>query len=89
MKLAFELEVPDGAVDKSAEVDLVRAVKDQTALKLYSEQRITPGEAAKMLGQTRIELFDLLRSSGVGFLVVLDEADFDQLRRCPGNATYE
>jgi hypothetical protein len=48
MKLAFELDVPDGAVDKSAEAELVRSVKEQTVLKLYSEQRITTGEAAEM-----------------------------------------
>jgi len=81
MKLAFELEVPDGAVDKRAEADLVRSVKEQTVLKLYSEQRITTGEGAEMLGQTRIEFLDLLGSSGVGFLVELDEEDFEQLRR--------
>jgi hypothetical protein len=38
MKLVLELEVPDGAVDKSAEADLIGSVKEQTALKLYSEQ---------------------------------------------------
>ena len=81
MKLAFELEVPDGAVDKSTQTKLVRSVKEQTVLKLYSEQRVTTGEAAEMLGQTRIEFLDLLRSSGVGFLVDLDEEDFAQLRR--------
>jgi hypothetical protein len=32
MKLAFEIEVPDGAVDKSTEAELVRSVKEQTVL---------------------------------------------------------
>ena len=81
MKLAFELELPDGAVDKTAEADLVRSVKEQTVLKLYAEQRITTGEAAEMLGLTRIEFLDLLQRSGVGFAVDLDEEDFAQLRR--------
>ena len=44
MKLAFELELPDGAVDQSAEAELVRSVKEQAALKLYSEQRVTTGD---------------------------------------------
>ena len=81
MKLAFEFEVPDGAVDKNTEADLVRSVKEQAVLKLYSEQRITTGEAAEMLGLTRIEFLDLLRRSGVGFQVELDQEDFAMLRR--------
>ena len=81
MKLAFELELPDGAVDQSAGAELVRSVKQQTALKLYSEQRVTTGEAAEMLGLTRVEFLDLLRQSGVGFQVELDDEDFQMLRR--------
>ena len=81
MKLAFELELPDGAVDQSAEAELVRSVKEQAALKLYSEQRVTTGEAAEMLGLTRIEFLELLRRSGVGFQVELDDKDFEMLRR--------
>jgi predicted HTH domain antitoxin len=81
MKLAFELELPDGAVDQSAEAELVRSVKEQTALKLYSEQRVTTGEAAEMLGLTRIEFLDLLRRSGVGFRAELEDEDFQMLRR--------
>ena len=81
MKLAFEFEVPDGAVDKSTEAELVRSVKEQTVLKLYSEQRVTTGEAAEMLGVSNIEFLDVLRRTGVGFLVELDQEDFDQLKR--------
>ena len=81
MKLAFELEVPDGTVDKTAEAVLMRSVKEQTVLKLYSEQRITTGEAAEMLGLTRIEFLDLLRHTGVGFQVELHDEDFSGLRR--------
>ena len=73
MKLAFELKVPDGAVDKGDEAELVRSFKEHTVLKLYSEQRLTSGEAAEMLGLTRIEFLDLLTRTGVGFLVELDE----------------
>jgi predicted HTH domain antitoxin len=81
MKLAIELDLPDGAVDKSAEAELVRSVKQQAVLKLYAEQRVSSGEAAEMLGCTRIDLLDLLRTSGVGFLVDLDQDDFDQVRQ--------
>ncbi len=81
MKLAFELELPDGAVDQMAEAELVRSVKEQTVLKLYSEERVTTGEAAEMLGLTRIEFLELLGRSGVGFQVEIDVEDLQMLRR--------
>jgi predicted HTH domain antitoxin len=81
MKLAFELEVPDGAIDQSTEAELLRSVKQQTVLKLYSADSVTTGEAAEMLGLTRIEFLDLLRQTGIGFRIDLDDEDFEQLRR--------
>ena len=81
MKLAFEFELPDGAVDRCGEAELVRSIKEQAALKLYVDGRVTTGEAADMLGLTRIRFLHLLRSTGVGFHVELDDEDFAQLRR--------
>ena len=81
MTLKIELEVPDGAVDKYAEAELIRSVKEQAALKLYSDERVTTGEAAEMLGLTRIQFLDLLRRTGLGFQVALDDEDFAQIRR--------
>ena len=81
MKLEFELEIPDGVVDKCAEAELIRSVKEQAVLKLYSDDRVTAGEAAGMLGLTRIQFLDLLQRSGVGFRVELDDEDFAQIRR--------
>jgi predicted HTH domain antitoxin len=81
MKLAFELEVPDGAMDQSLEAEIVRSAKEQAVLKLYAEKRITTGEAARMLGLTRIQFLDLLPRRGMGFLVELDEEDFQMIRQ--------
>jgi len=81
MRLEIELEVPDGAVDKGDEAELIRSVKEQTALKLYSDERVTTGEAAQMLGLTRIQFLDLLRRTGLGFQVELDDEDFAQIGR--------
>jgi predicted HTH domain antitoxin len=84
MRLVIELEVPDGAVIQGAETDFIRSVKEQTALKLYADERITTGEAAAMLGLTRIEFLDLLRRTGTGFRVELDDEDFAQIRPSSG-----
>jgi predicted HTH domain antitoxin len=81
VKLEIEIDVPDGAVDEGAEAELIQSVKEQAALKLYSDERITTGEAAGMLGLTRIEFLDLLRRTGVGFRVELDDEDFAQIRQ--------
>ena len=81
MKLEIEIELPDGAVDKSAEAELIRSVKEQAALKLYADGRVTTGEAAEMLGLTRIQFLELLRRTGIGFQVELDDEDFAQIRR--------
>ena len=43
--------------------------------------RLTTGEASDILGLTRIQFLDLLRRTGVGFHVDLDDDDFAQLRR--------
>src|SRR5665647_3890208 len=83
MTLKIELEAPDGAVDKCAEAELIRSVKEQAALKLYSDERVTTGEAAEMLGLTRIQFLDLLRRTGLGFQVELDDED---LRRSGAGA---
>jgi predicted HTH domain antitoxin len=58
-----------------------QSIKEQAVLKLYSADRITTGEAAEMLGLARIQFLDLLRASGVGFRVELDEQDFRQIRQ--------
>jgi predicted HTH domain antitoxin len=93
VKLVVELEIPDGAIDVRSEREFVRSVKEQTALRLYSEERVTTGEAAAMLGMTRIEFLDLLRQTGGEFITDLDREDFEQLRRAhatgrPQSAQY-
>jgi len=65
MRVVFEIEVPDGAVDKSTEGELIRAVKELTVLKLYTEHRITARDVAEMLGMSQIQLLDPLGGNGV------------------------
>ena len=81
MKLAIELNIPDGAVDKNGEAELVRSVKEQAVLKLYAADRVTIGEAAEMLDCTRVDFLHLLTTSGVGYHADLDQKDFEQIGR--------
>lgn len=81
MKLSMELNVPNGAVDYASEAELVRSFKEQAVLRIYAEDRVTVGEAAGMLGCTRIDFLQFLTTSGVGFQVDLDAEDFEQVRK--------
>ena len=80
MKLEIELGIPDGAVDKCAEAELIRSAKEQTALNLYSDDRVTIGEVAGMLGLTRIQFLDLLQRSSAGSRGIPERASVDRQR---------
>jgi predicted HTH domain antitoxin len=80
MKLAFELDLPDGAF-RDGEAALVRAIKEQAAIKLYADGRVTTGEAAAMLDLNRIQFLDVLRRAGTEFRADLDEEDIELLRQ--------
>ena len=58
-----------------------KRLAEQTALKLYSDKRVTTGEAAGMLGLTRIRFLEFLRRTGLGFQVEVDDEDFARIRR--------
>jgi predicted HTH domain antitoxin len=81
VKLAFELDVPESALNGESQAELLNSVRQQAVLNLYAEQRITSGEAARMLDLTSVQLMELLRLSGVGFQVDLDEDDFQMVRQ--------
>jgi hypothetical protein len=80
VKLAIELDVPDGAIDRPAQEELIRSVKEQAVLKFYAGDLISGAQAAQILGITRLQFLDLVRTSGVGIRVDLDEDDFQTLR---------
>jgi hypothetical protein len=50
MRIALELEIPDGALDKNAQAGLVLSAKEQTVLKLYADDLVTTGEAVVARG---------------------------------------
>jgi predicted HTH domain antitoxin len=81
MKVAFELDLPEGTIDTSTQAEFVRSVKEQAVLRLYGQERISSGEAAELLGLAKAEFLELLKISGVGFHAPLDEDDFLQIRR--------
>jgi len=49
------------------------AARQETALGLFRDGRISAGLAARLLGLTRLEFLDLLRRHGAPFVAYTDE----------------
>ncbi len=74
--LRFECEIPDGVFDEHFPEDLfVQELKEEAIMKLFTADRISSGYAARLLGVTRREFFDLLHQQGMPF-AQYTEADF-------------
>ena len=59
--------------------DLGKLCRTEIVLRLYSENKLAPAEAARLLELNRIQFLDLLRVRAAGYLVELDDEDFRQL----------
>jgi hypothetical protein len=80
MKLEIDVDLPRGVLDQIPADELGKLCGTEIVLRLYSERKLAPAQAAKLLGLSRIRFLDLLRARGVGFLVDLEEEDFRQIR---------
>lgn len=80
-RLAFELELPDDAVDARLAAEVVRSAKERVVLRLYIADRLRAAESAKVLGLSRLAFLDLLATSGVGLTGDMDELDVAAIRQ--------
>ena len=71
--LNFVWEIADASLDPALEAELLAAAKQETALRLFRDGRISGGLAARLLGLTRLEFLDLLRRHGAPFVAYTDE----------------
>jgi predicted HTH domain antitoxin len=67
-KIHLELELPEGLVDPQLEAELVRKFKEDTAVRLFQQGKISSGYAAHLLGIPRVEFLDLLRQRGIPYV---------------------
>ena len=79
MKLEIEVDLPQEILKLIPSADLGKLCRTEIVSRLYSETKLAPAEAGRLLGLSRIQFLDLLRERGVGFLVELDDEDFRQL----------
>jgi hypothetical protein len=80
VKLEIDIDLPPRILDQIPPDELGKLCGTEIVLRLYSEDKLAPAEAAKLLGLSRLQFLDLLRERGVGFRVELDEEDFRQIR---------
>jgi predicted HTH domain antitoxin len=80
VKLEIEVDLPQEVLAQVPARELGKLCGTEIVLRLYSEDKLAPAEAAKLLRLSRIEFLDLLRERGVGYRVELDDEDFRQIR---------
>jgi len=80
VKLEIDIDLPSHILGQIPADELGQLCGTEIVLRLYSEDKLAPAEAAKLLRLSRIQFLDLLRERGVGFRVDLDDEDFRQIR---------
>lgn len=76
--MTFTLEVPEGAVQTGGDR---RQKLERAALALFDAELLTQGQAAQMVGLSRVEFFDLLGKHNISpFQYDWDDAQRDALR---------
>ena len=79
MKMELEIDLPQELVSQIPADDLGKLFREEIVLRLYSEQKLTPADGARLLGVTRLQFLDLLNRRGTGLLAELDAEDFRQI----------
>jgi predicted HTH domain antitoxin len=60
-KIRFEWELPDEVFGEGFQEEMfVAKIKEEAAMRLLKERRISQGKAAELLGISRHDLFDLM-----------------------------
>ncbi|MBI3694039.1 MAG: UPF0175 family protein [Acidobacteria bacterium] len=67
-RIRLEMELPEGLVDKSFEAELLKEFKEETALRLFKEGKVSSGFAARLIGISRLEFLSLLQKRGIPFV---------------------
>src|SRR5208337_1981312 len=67
VKLEIDIDLPPRILDQIPADELGKLCGTEIVLRLYSEDKLAPAEAAKLLGLSRLQFLDLLRERGVGF----------------------
>lgn len=67
-RIHLEMELPEGLVDKTFEAELLKEFKEETALRLFKEGKVSSGFAARLMEVSRLEFLSLLQKKGIPFV---------------------
>ena len=67
-RIRLEMELPDGLVDKTFEAELLKGFKEEAALRLFKEGKVSSGFAARLIGISRLEFLNLLQKRAIPFV---------------------
>jgi predicted HTH domain antitoxin len=79
MKFEVDLDLPPELLDQIPASEISTLCRSEIILRLFNADKIGSGEAARLLGLTRLEFLDLLRQRGMALRVELTAEDFRQL----------
>lgn len=77
MKLEIELDVPEGLIDPETKQEILAGWREDVILRLFGEEKIPGGLAARLLGLTRAQFMELTRRRSVPYIV----SDADGIER--------
>jgi predicted HTH domain antitoxin len=79
-KIHLEMELPEGLVDTALEEELRKSFREETALRLFREGKISSGFAAHLIGIPRVQFLHLLRQRGIPFIQYTAEDYHEDLK---------
>ena len=81
-KIRFEWEFPDDAFGEGFQEEMfVTKVKEEAAMRLLKDRRISQGKAAELLGISRHDLFDLMANYEIPVIDMTPEELQQELQR--------
>jgi predicted HTH domain antitoxin len=69
MTLRIVLDLPEGALNEAGERTLEAALKEEAILRLFSERVISPADATRLLGLSRIQFMELTCQRGTPYQI--------------------
>ncbi len=69
LETTFNIRIPSNILDLGlTQEEVQRRVSEWLVFSLFSEGKISSGKAGKLLGISRLEFIELLRSRGIAFI---------------------
>ena len=65
---SFNVHIPSNLLNLVGQDEIQRRISEWLVFSLFSEEKISSGKAGKLLGITRLEFIQLLKTRGIAFI---------------------